>query len=188
LDPSKKYDLTFFGSHKYSLDATTVYSVYSDNTFASQVASTTLNVVDPTDPTKHNQDKLATITGLSPQTNNILFVQFVGMTGHEGYLNMMRIVAEAAAPGVVGDYNNNGRVDAADYVLWRKSVGTTTVLPNDPAGGMIGITQYNNWRSHFGQGSGAGSGLGSAAVPEPMSISLFAIALFGLIAQQRRRR
>src|SRR4051812_42712614 len=24
LDPSKKYDLTFFGSHKYSLDATTV--------------------------------------------------------------------------------------------------------------------------------------------------------------------
>ncbi len=188
LDPTKKYDLTFYGSHKYSLDATTVYSVYSDSTFATQVASTTLQVMDPTNPVAHNRDKVATITGLSPQTDNILFLQFVGMTGHEGYLNSMEIVAEAAAAGVTGDYNNNGKVDAADYVIWRNSVGTTTVLPNDPVGGMIGDAQYNNWRSHFNQTPGAGSGLGATAVPEPASLSLIVFGLLGLISSSRRPR
>jgi hypothetical protein len=187
LDPTKKYDLTFFESHKYSFDAITVYSVYSDSSFTTQVASTMLQVMDPTNPIKHNRDTLATITGLSPQTDNILFIQFVGMTGHEGYLNDMKIVAQAA-PSLTGDYNNNGKVDAADYVVWRNNVGSTTVLPNDPAGGTIGNTQYNNWRSHFGQSSGAGSGLGSAAVPEPALISLVAIGLCGLVARLRCRR
>jgi hypothetical protein len=36
-----------------------------------------------------------------------------------------------AAPGVAGDYNSNGRVDAADYVLWRNNNNTVTTLPND---------------------------------------------------------
>jgi hypothetical protein len=187
LDPTKKYDLTFYGSHKYSLDATTVYSVFSDSTFATQVASTTLQVMDTTDPSKHNRDKVATITGVSPQTDNILFLQFVGMTGHEGYLNSMEIVAEAAAAGVVGDYNNNGKVDAADYVLWRNNVGTTTVLPNDPAGGIIGPTQYNNWRSHFGASAGSGSGLVGGAVPEPSSLMLVVAAVMGLFSVKRKR-
>src|SRR6185503_1862704 len=101
------------------------------------------------------------------------------MTGHEGYLNSMRIVAEAAAPGITGDYNNDGKVSAADYVTWRNNIGTTNVLPNDPAGGTIGAAQYNNWRSHFGEHSGAGSGLSSAAVPEPASMSLVAFGLLG---------
>jgi hypothetical protein len=188
LDPTKKYDLTFFGSHKYSLDATTVYSVFTDSTFTTQIASKTLNVMSTTDPSKHNRDTLATITGLSPQDHNILYVQFVGMTGHEGYLNSMRIVAEAAAPSLTGDYNNDGKVSAADYVIWRNNLGTTNALPNDPAGGTIGATQYNNWRSHFGDHSGAGSGLGSAAVPEPASTSLVAIGLLGLISSARRSR
>ncbi|HEX3601618.1 MAG TPA: PEP-CTERM sorting domain-containing protein [Lacipirellulaceae bacterium] len=187
LDPAKKYDLTFFGSHKYSLDATTVYSVYSDSSFATQVASTMLNVMDPTNPFNHNQDKVATIMGVSPQTDNILFLQFVGMTGHEGYLNSMEIVAEAAAPGVIGDYNNNGKVDAADYVVWRSNVGTTNVLPNDPAGGMIGATQYNNWRSHFGTSAGSGSGLVGSAVPEPSSVMLVLGAVMGLFSFKRNR-
>ena len=68
---------------------------------------------------------------------------------------------------LTGDYNSNGKVDAADYVVWRKALNTTTVLPNDPTGGTIGTTQYNTWRANFGNGSGAGSG---AAVPEPTAL------------------
>ena len=45
--------------------------------------------------------------------------------------------------GVAGDYNDDGTVDAADYVIWRKHQGTTNTLPNDPTGGMIGTAQYN---------------------------------------------
>src|SRR5262249_22978736 len=55
----------------------------------------------------------------------------------------------SVSPGLTGDYNGNGQVDAADYVLWRKFSGTTTPLQNDPIGGMIGPAQYQQWRSHF---------------------------------------
>ena len=34
-------------------------------------------------------------------------------------------------PGVHGDYNDDDVVDAADYVMWRKLNGTSTVMPND---------------------------------------------------------
>jgi hypothetical protein len=187
LDPTKKYDLSFFGSHKYSTDPNTVYTVYSDNTYSTAVGTTNLNVVDPTDPSAHNRDTIATISNLSPQTNNILYVQFIGSAGHEGYLNELRIVA-SAAPGLTGDYNANGKVDAGDYVEWRKYVGTTHVLSNDPTGGTIGATQYNTWRANYGNGGpGAGSGLGSGgAVPEPASLCLAFIGAIGLILRRRR--
>jgi hypothetical protein len=32
----------------------------------------------------------------------------------------------AAAPSLPGDYDQNGTVDAADYVVWRKVDGTQT--------------------------------------------------------------
>ena len=33
-----------------------------------------------------------------------------------------------------GDYNDDGTVNAADYVVWRKNEGTMNVLPNDAIG------------------------------------------------------
>lgn len=91
LDPAKKYNLTFFGSHKFSPDTTTVYSVYTDNTYTTLVASVTLDVQDAASPWLHNRDQVATLTGLSPQTFNILYVKFSGLTGIEGYLNALQI-------------------------------------------------------------------------------------------------
>lgn len=91
LDPTKTYNLMFFGSHKFSPDTTTVYSVYTDNTFSTLVASTTLDVQDAAMPWLHNRDKMATLNGLAPQTSNILYVKFSGLTGTEGYLNCMQI-------------------------------------------------------------------------------------------------
>jgi hypothetical protein len=69
----------------------------------------------------------------------------------------------AVVVGVSGDYNNNGTVDAADYVLWRQG----GPLTNDPTLG-VQPADYDFWRSRFGATSGAGVGLGvAAAVPEP---------------------
>jgi hypothetical protein len=60
------------------------------------------------------------------------------------------------AGGLAGDYNGNGKVDGADYVMWRK---------NPAAFG--GTPGYNTWRSNFGL-PGSGAALGQAAgVPEP---------------------
>ena len=94
------------------------------------------------------------------------------------------------APGVNGDYNDDGKVDAADYVVWRKYQGTTTTLPNDPHGGTIGSLQFNTWRANFGNmapGSGGGSGA-NGSVPEPGSAWLIAFALFAMAATRSRRR
>lgn len=93
LDPAYTYNLTFYGSHKFSTDSTTVYSVYTDNTFSTPVASTNLNIQNPAQTWLHNSNTVATIKGLVPQTGNILYVKYAGSNGGNGYLNAMQIEA-----------------------------------------------------------------------------------------------
>src|SRR4051795_4058184 len=78
---------------------------------------------------------------------------------------------------IPGDFNGNGVVDAADYVTWRKGLGTT-FTQND----------YTIWRAHFGETAGSGAAgypLGasaeslSAAVPEPATLVLLIFAATG---------
>ncbi|MCC7473872.1 MAG: PEP-CTERM sorting domain-containing protein [Pirellulales bacterium] len=89
----------------------------------------------------------------------------------------------APPAGVPGDYNDDGKVDAADYVLWRKG----GPLANEVA--TIGSTtpeDYTEWRARFGNPPGAGAGLGgNAAVPEPGAVLLM---LLGVAAVGGRRR
>ena len=84
-------------------------------------------------------------------------------------------------PILAGDYNNNGIVDAADYVIWRKNVGQPSqTLPNDTTGVIVGDAQYNLWRSNFGSTTalpGSGSALTGSAVPEPSSIGVLTLGL-----------
>jgi hypothetical protein len=77
-------------------------------------------------------------------------------------------------PPQVGDFNENGKVDAADYVLWRKNVDGVTALPNDNGlGTPITTAHYDLWRANFGNPLGSGAGtLSGAAVPEPASTLL----------------
>ena len=83
---------------------------------------------------------------------------------------MSGVVTYVGTAGVTGDYNGNGVVDAADYVVWRDHLGQVFALQNrDPANGSgaISAADYSSWRSHFGaSGSGAGVAL-SGSVPEP---------------------
>ena len=101
LNPAKRYALTFFGSHKFSTDDATVYSVYTDNTYSTQVASASLNVQTPGSPNLHNRDTVVTLSNLAPQASNILYVQFTGANGHIGYLNDMQIVGSVPEPSSI---------------------------------------------------------------------------------------
>jgi hypothetical protein len=121
----------------------------------------------------HNGDDQPDI----PPTNLSSFIfwsiPFAGQSP-EWRLNLashMRFVIQAQVV-IPGDYNHNGVVDAADYVVWRKSDGTQ-------AG-------YNTWRANFGAtlGNGSGSALPSAeslssTVPEPSVLVLLMLAAAG---------
>jgi hypothetical protein len=107
---------------------------------------------------------------------------------------------DLGTPVKAGDYNADNMVDAADYVVWRKNVGGTT-LPNETASlGVVDDVDYAEWQTYFGSeyGSGitsiidnirfanAGSGAGSA-VPEPSS-AVLALAAGLAFAGCRRKR
>jgi hypothetical protein len=99
------------------------------------------------------------------------------------------------APGLDGDYNDNGVVDAADYVVWKKNVGLmggATKADGDGNGdGDVTSDDYEYWRARFGNtsaGSGA-SALAASTVPEPTTIAMLMMSLFiGASGRARRAR
>lgn len=72
-----------------------------------------------------------------------------------------------SAPALAGDFNADGRVDAADYTVWR-----------DGLGGQYSAADYQVWAEHFGSTLGAVSGV---AVPEPSG--LFTLWIAVVVAQ-----
>jgi hypothetical protein len=92
-------------------------------------------------------------------------------------------VTVSAPPAVLGDYNNNGTVDAADYVVWRNG----GPLANESASiGVNDQADYTFWRSRFGATSGSGSGLSAAGVPEPGSLLLLCLGQLAILSGGRR--
>jgi hypothetical protein len=90
-------------------------------------------------------------------------------------------------PGLPGDYNQNGTVDAADYVVWRKNLGSSMTLPNDDTAG-VGPDDYARWRTNYGQTAGAGAVTANAAnyaVPEPAPCVLLLLTVSVLLLRRR---
>ena len=89
-----------------------------------------------------------------------------------------------------GDYNGDGFVDAADYILWRKTFNKT-VLPfgvgaDGNTDGTINDGDYTLWLQRFGNAIVSGSGGGSGPIPEPSTIVLSLIAWATLSIVRRR--
>ncbi|MBU0679281.1 MAG: hypothetical protein KJ626_14360 [Verrucomicrobia bacterium] len=93
LDPGRTYDLTLFGSHKFSTDDATVYTIYSGTNYSTVITSATLNVQTPGSSELHNSNTVAVITNLLVHDDNKIYVGFKGSAGNEGYLNAMLIEA-----------------------------------------------------------------------------------------------
>jgi hypothetical protein len=88
-------------------------------------------------------------------------------------------------PPTSGDYNGNGVVDAADYVVWRKTLNQPAVPAGSGAdgnsSGRIDEGDVNIWRHRFADTvPGSGSGVHARGVPEPSAILHFAIGLLAL--------
>jgi hypothetical protein len=137
----------------------------------------------------------------------IEFLEFVGDSGNEdgrgsGFNDLGQVafrarfsqgggifvfnVAANSEPLLPGDYNDNGAVDAADYVVWRDREGTADPMPNDPLGGTIGAAHYEQWKANFGITAGSGSGAtgsasANAAIPEPATCALVIFGALGCV-------
>ena len=117
-----------------------------------------------------------------------------GQTSLFANTTVTSIVRTNLVPGSSGDYNGNGVVDAADYTVWRNTLGATGLTPftgaDGSGNGIIDQADYQHWRANFGTivGTGVGSGTtaGGLAVPEPTTATLALLA--GLLVLARGRR
>jgi len=89
------------------------------------------------------------------------------------------VKVEEVTAGLTGDHNGDGKVDAADYVLWRSDPAS---YGGDPQG-------YDDWVANFGAmaGSGGGSLAAGGAVPEPGTFAIALIVLLPMGVVCRRR-
>jgi hypothetical protein len=104
----------------------------------------------------------------------------ITMTENHAYFNMevpiddyyITVTDAQALEVITGDFNNDGAVNTADYVVWRKGLGT-----------IYGQFHYDVWLG--GGKTAAGSLLVVSVVPEPATIAMLLAAM--LIVSLRRR-
>lgn len=78
----------------------------------------------------------------------------------------------------LADFNTDGKVDSADYTLWRDTMGSTTSLAADGSGdGVVGHADYYLWKAHFGRSANVGP---LAQVPEPSTLCILLLTLIAL--------
>jgi thermolabile hemolysin len=77
-----------------------------------------------------------------------------------------------------GDFNHDGIVDAADYIVWRDTLGEggRGLIADGDGSGSVDQADYNVWKSNFGNHSGAGAGA-NVTVPEPATLSMLATGM-----------
>jgi hypothetical protein len=80
---------------------------------------------------------------------------------------------------VAGDYNHDGVVDAGDYMIWRKTVGSTNMAADGDGNGTVNDADAWVWRTNFGTSNGGAAAV-TTTVPEPSTAALLVIAIIML--------
>ena len=124
-----------------------------------------------------NRMLLDPLAGVDPS-----ILRFEALVGHFSTYSVVAV-------GLAGDYNHNGIVDAADYVVWRKTLGQSgpDLAADGNATTTIDSGDYGVWRAHFGNTNSSGSGASAYdAVPEPATCVLLMFAAAGWCLQRSR--
>lgn len=87
-----------------------------------------------------------------------------------------------------GDYNRDGFIDAADYTVWRDTLGQAgfELAADGNDDGVVDPLDYAVWQGNFGTiaGSAAAS---HAAAPEPSTAAMLILAVVGICSFQHRK-
>jgi len=128
LELDMTYKLTFFGSHKYSTDDTTVYMLHGDNQYGVPLRTASLNIQTPGSPALHNRSSTAQMDGVMPAANGTLFISFAGSGGNLGYLNAMQI---------------EGTRTGSTYAAWAANFGLSGARDaDDDQDGVDNFSEY----------------------------------------------
>ncbi|HEX4415288.1 MAG TPA: hypothetical protein VH107_16770 [Lacipirellulaceae bacterium] len=194
-------NVTFAGTFSPGFSPTTSYvgnvGFASSNTLVMEIGGTTAGsqydrLVSSGQLALGGTLQLALISGFTPaagQSFNLFDWQSIvgafgslslpvldsGLTWDTSQLYSTGVVSVVGGGGLPGDFNLDGKVDAADYVAWRKGVLVASTTAN-----------YNLWRANFSAHAGSGS-LEGAAVPEP-ACGVLLIAAVGCLPMGRSRR
>jgi hypothetical protein len=100
----------------------------------------------------------------------------------------LQLSATALATQPPGDFNSDGIVDAADYVVWRKTANQTGsgLLADGDGDDAVGLDDYHLWQTHFGETAETFSPGNSQGVPEPGALAMI-VLLIAMPHTTRRR-
>ncbi|MGL4512476.1 MAG: glycoside hydrolase family 113 [Lacipirellulaceae bacterium] len=94
--------------------------------------------------------------------------------------------AYVGTAALAGDYNADGRVNAADYTMWRDLLGSSGGPADGDRSGLVDQADYNYWRTYYGDATAVAST--GSAVPEPLGCGLLAVGATLLLLSARNRR
>jgi mannan endo-1,4-beta-mannosidase len=102
-------------------------------------------------------------------------------------LNELPVMPWNILAPIAGDYNKDGVVNAADYVVWRNTNGQTGwgLAADSDLNGRIDAADYAFWRAHFGAPAGNGTEAGPATIPEPATLALFFMGILSMCTCRR---
>lgn len=133
-----------------------------------------------------SQSEMAAYFGLGPLTDPLDLVEVYWPASglRQSYVSVPVDGTLFARERLLGDFNDDGTVDAADYVVWRDSFGQVGEgLAADGAGptglpdGVVDVLDLSYWRANFGRNWNPVALVAPlTSVPEPNSIELILLA------------
>lgn len=154
------------------------------------------HLFDLTDQASYNPAFIAAAGGAASDAMNGLFA---ALNDGKAYFNIRTSTFGSGEirgflSHVEGDYNLNGIVDAADYVVWRNTLGEIGdgLVADASENSVIDADDLDAWRGNFGSvGLGIGNGNSlrtDVTVPEPLATPMFVTLCLVLSAVRYRRR
>ena len=127
-----------------------------------------------------SQNDLTAHFGLGPSAGTVDLVTVVWPSGAVQQLSNVSAnqILDVVESALLGDYNHNLIVDAADYVVWRNQLGSTgSGLAADGNGdNMVNQLDYSVWKANYGAtAGGAAAATQYASVPEPSTVLLLVV-------------